>query len=67
MSGMSEFNAEEKDSRKPNERLHAVVWRWGGDGRGERGKGEGNGTDWINHRAAFVVNSRNSLWGTLIM
>jgi len=42
MSGMSEFNAEEKDSRKPNERLHAVVWRRRG---WERGKGEGNGTD----------------------
>jgi len=63
-SGMSECNAEEKDSRKPNERLHAIVWRRRG---WERGKGKGNGTDWINLRAAFVVNSRDSLWGTLIM
>ena len=37
MSGMSKFDAEEKDSRKPNERLHAVVWRRG-EGRGEGGE-----------------------------
>lgn len=36
VSGMCEFDTEEKDSRKPNERLHAVVdgKEWGGgDGR----------------------------------
>ena len=37
VSGTGEFDAEEKDSRKPNERLHDVVGRRGvGGGRGRR-------------------------------
>lgn len=48
VSSMSEFDAEEKDSGKPNERLHAVVWRRrgmeGGEGRRNRRRQTGSTT-----------------------
>lgn len=40
MSGTDEFEGKEKDSRKPNERLHDVV-----EDKGRKREGEGEGTE----------------------
>jgi hypothetical protein len=61
VSSVSEFNTEKKDSRKPDERLHAVVWMRRGTGGGKGGEKELTKTDRINHSAAFVPNSRTYL------
>jgi hypothetical protein len=61
VSSVSEFEAEEKESRKPNERLHGVV------GVGKRGGRRESDEGWNQPLSGFVVEHTSTAANTLLM